>query len=124
MLRVFAWKVYGVPPGQVVGSGIKTKFEMRDGVAFATDWWAIIFNPSMPYRLAHMLLASGLTVAFLLAGISAYRWLRAQGADRSQIIVAGDSAGGGLALALLVAIYGYIVSLAGKPIFSDVLADD
>ncbi len=50
-------------------------FEMRDGVAFATDWWAIIFNPSMPYRLAHMLLASGLTVAFLIAGISALRAL-------------------------------------------------
>lgn len=50
-------------------------FEMRDGVAFATDWFAIIFNPSMPYRLAHMLLASGLTVAFLIAGISAFRWL-------------------------------------------------
>jgi cytochrome d ubiquinol oxidase subunit I len=51
-------------------------FEMRDGVAHATDWFAIIFNPSMPYRLSHMLLASGLTVAFLLAGISAWRWLR------------------------------------------------
>ncbi len=50
-------------------------FEMRDGVAFATDWWAIIFNPSMPYRLVHMLLASGLTVAFLVAGLSAFRWL-------------------------------------------------
>ncbi|WP_292288294.1 cytochrome ubiquinol oxidase subunit I [Marivita sp.] len=50
-------------------------FEMRDGVAFATDWWAIIFNPSMPYRLVHMLLASGLTVAFLLTGLSAFRWL-------------------------------------------------
>jgi cytochrome d ubiquinol oxidase subunit I len=50
-------------------------FEMRDGVAHATDWFAIIFNPSMPYRLVHMLLASGLTVAFLLAGFSAFRWL-------------------------------------------------
>jgi cytochrome d ubiquinol oxidase subunit I len=30
----------------------------------------------MPYRLVHMLLASGLTVAFLIAGVSAYRWLR------------------------------------------------
>ena len=50
-------------------------FEMRDGVAFATDWWAIIFNPSMPYRLVHMLLASGLTCAFLIAGLSAYRLL-------------------------------------------------
>ncbi|HKK97669.1 MAG TPA: cytochrome ubiquinol oxidase subunit I [Marivita sp.] len=50
-------------------------FEMRDGVAYATDWFAIIFNPSMPIRMTHMLLASGLTVAFLLAGISAFRWL-------------------------------------------------
>ena len=48
-------------------------FEMRDGVAHAVDWWAIIFNPSMPYRLTHVLLASGLTAAFLIAGISAYR---------------------------------------------------
>lgn len=51
-------------------------FEMRDGVAHATDWLAIVFSPSMPYRLAHMLIASGLTVAFLLAGLSAWRWLR------------------------------------------------
>ena len=50
-------------------------FEMRDGVAHATDWLAIVFNPSMPYRLAHMLLASGLTVAFLIAGLSAFRML-------------------------------------------------
>jgi cytochrome d ubiquinol oxidase subunit I len=50
-------------------------FEMRDGVAHATSWWAIVFNPSFPYRLIHMLLASGLTVAFLIAGLSALRWL-------------------------------------------------
>ena len=50
-------------------------FEMRDGVAHATDWLAVIFNPSMPYRLVHMLLASGLTVAFLIAGLSAFRRL-------------------------------------------------
>ncbi len=50
-------------------------FEMRDGVAFATDWWAIVFNPSMPYRFAHMMLASFLTVSFLIAGVSAFRWL-------------------------------------------------
>ena len=50
-------------------------YELRDGVVFATDWWAIIFNPSMPYRLVHMLLASGLTVAFLIFGVSAFRRL-------------------------------------------------
>ncbi len=50
--------------------------EIRDGVAFPVDWLAIIFNPSFPYRLSHMLVASGLTAAFLVAGISAYRLLK------------------------------------------------
>jgi len=50
-------------------------FEMIDGQAHATNWLAIIFNPSFPYRLAHTLIASGLTVAFLMAGLSAYRHL-------------------------------------------------
>lgn len=50
-------------------------YELRDGVVHATDWWAIIFNPSLPYRLSHMLLASGLTVAFLIAGVAALRRL-------------------------------------------------
>lgn len=53
-----------------------TGFEMRDGVAHATSWLEIVFNPSMPYRLTHMLIASGLTASFLIAGISAYRYLR------------------------------------------------
>lgn len=56
-------------------------FEIREGVAYATDWFAIIFNPSMPYRLIHMLLASGLTVSFLIAGVSAFRWLIGQHTD-------------------------------------------
>ena len=51
-------------------------FEMIDGQAHALDWFAIVFNPSMPYRLAHMMTAAFITVAFLLAGISAYRHLR------------------------------------------------
>ena len=60
-------------------------YEIRDGVIFATDWWQVIFNPSMPYRLAHMLLASGLTVAFLVAGVSAFRYLLG---DRSDSVAA------------------------------------
>ncbi|ABE46010.1 cytochrome ubiquinol oxidase subunit I [Polaromonas sp. JS666] len=51
-------------------------FEMINGQAHVTSWLQVIFNPSFPYRLTHMLLASGLTVSFLVAGISAYRWLR------------------------------------------------
>lgn len=51
-------------------------FEMIDGVAHVTNWWDAIFNPSFTTRLAHMLLASGLTAAFLVAGISAYKILK------------------------------------------------
>ena len=50
-------------------------FEIIDGVAHATNWMKIIFNPSMPYRFAHMWMASAMTVAFLIAGVSAFRWL-------------------------------------------------
>lgn len=53
-----------------------TGFEMRDGVAYPLDWFAIIFNPSFPYRFSHMLIASGITASFLVAGISAYRIYR------------------------------------------------
>jgi len=41
------------------------------------DWWAVIFNPSFPYRLTHMLLASGITASFAIAGLSAWRLLHA-----------------------------------------------
>lgn len=58
-----------------------TGFEMRDGVAYATDWFAIVFNPSFPYRLSHTLVASFLTVSFLIAGVSAYRWRRGDQTD-------------------------------------------
>jgi cytochrome bd ubiquinol oxidase subunit I len=50
--------------------------EVIDGQLHAADWWAVIFNPSFPYRFTHMMLASGLTVAFLVAGISALQLLR------------------------------------------------
>lgn len=51
-------------------------YEMIDGQAHVLSWIDVVFNPSMPYRLTHVMLGSGLTVAFLIAGISAYRLLR------------------------------------------------
>ncbi len=73
-------------------------FEMIDGKAHATDWLQIIFNPSFPYRLVHMLLASGLTASFLVAGISAYRWLRG---DRVPAVMAAMKTGVYVAAALI-----------------------
>jgi len=48
----------------------------NDGTFFVSSWWQVVFNPSFPYRLVHVLLASGLTVAFVLAGVSAWQLLK------------------------------------------------
>jgi cytochrome d ubiquinol oxidase subunit I len=46
-------------------------FEMRNGVAFPLDWLAIIFNPSFPYRFAHMVTAAYLTTSFVVLAVGA-----------------------------------------------------
>jgi len=51
-------------------------YEIVDGVYHVKSWVEVIFNPSFPYRLVHMLLASSLTCAFLLIGLSAWQTLR------------------------------------------------
>ena len=40
------------------------------------DWPAIVFNPSFPYRLVHMLLAAYLTTAFVVGAVGAWHLLR------------------------------------------------
>ncbi|NDZ18188.1 cytochrome ubiquinol oxidase subunit I [Variovorax sp. WS11] len=53
--------------------------EIVDGEFHVASWLAVVFNPSFPYRFAHMLLASALTCAFLLIGLSAWQVLRGVG---------------------------------------------
>ncbi|WP_119391218.1 cytochrome ubiquinol oxidase subunit I [Taklimakanibacter lacteus] len=40
------------------------------------DWWAIIFNPSFPYRLVHMVIAAYLTTALVVGAVGAWHLLR------------------------------------------------
>lgn len=40
------------------------------------NWWEVVFNPSFPYRLVHMLLAAYLTTAFVVAAVGAYHLLK------------------------------------------------
>ncbi|MEY8842788.1 cytochrome ubiquinol oxidase subunit I, partial [Cribrihabitans sp. XS_ASV171] len=47
-----------------------------DGRFLPVDWWQIVFNPSFPYRLVHMVLAAYLTTAFAVAGAAAWQMLR------------------------------------------------
>ena len=50
------------------------------------DWWAIIFNPSFPYRLVHMVLAAYLTTAFVVGGVGAWHLLRTPGSRAAAIM--------------------------------------
>lgn len=43
-----------------------------DGLLYPTNWIEIIFNPSFPFRFAHMVTAAFLTTAFVIGGIGAY----------------------------------------------------
>src|SRR5436305_13195144 len=45
--------------------------EVRDGIAYPLDWLAIVFNPSFPYRFAHMVTAAYLTTAFVVLAVGA-----------------------------------------------------
>src|SRR3979490_745696 len=49
-----------------------------DGQFGAADWLKVIFNPSFPYRLVHMVLAAYLTTALVVGAVGAYHLLRDQ----------------------------------------------
>lgn len=51
-------------------------YALDHGVFMPTDWWAIVFNPSFPYRLVHMVLAAFITTAFVVGGVAASYLLR------------------------------------------------
>jgi cytochrome d ubiquinol oxidase subunit I len=69
-------------------------YEIRNGEFFVTSWLEVVFNPSFPYRLVHVLLASGLTVAFVLAGVSAWQLLKGKANDSTaQVLRAGLTLG-------------------------------
>jgi cytochrome d ubiquinol oxidase subunit I len=48
-----------------------TGHQMIGGIAHPADWLAIVFNPSFPYRFAHMLTAAYLTTAFVVLAVGA-----------------------------------------------------
>jgi cytochrome d ubiquinol oxidase subunit I len=49
---------------------------LPDGRFVPEDWWAIIFNPSFPYRLAHTVTGAYLTTALIVGAVGAWHLLR------------------------------------------------
>jgi cytochrome d ubiquinol oxidase subunit I len=48
-----------------------TGHEIRNGIVVPVDWLAIVFNPSFPYRFAHMVTAAYLTTSFVVLAVGA-----------------------------------------------------
>jgi cytochrome d ubiquinol oxidase subunit I len=61
--------------------------EVIDGVFHARDWWSIIFNPSFPFRLAHMTLAAFITTCFVIGGVSAAYLLRNRHREGAELML-------------------------------------
>jgi cytochrome d ubiquinol oxidase subunit I len=55
-----------------------------DGRFMPEDWWAIIFNPSFPFRLVHTVTAAYLTTAFIVGGVAAFHLLRDERNQRTR----------------------------------------
>ncbi|MGE3917993.1 MAG: cytochrome ubiquinol oxidase subunit I, partial [Hyphomicrobiaceae bacterium] len=62
-------------------------YAMNDKGQFVpSDWWAVIFNPSFPYRLVHMVLAAYLTTAFVVGAVGAAHLLRNRANEAARVM--------------------------------------
>ncbi|MCG6892767.1 MAG: cytochrome ubiquinol oxidase subunit I [Desulfobacteraceae bacterium] len=58
----------------------------ENGLMVPTDWLEVIFNPSFPYRFAHMLVAAYLTCAFVVAGVGGYYLWRSRHVRHARVM--------------------------------------
>ena len=56
------------------------------GQFIVADWWAVIFNPSFPYRLVHMVLAAYLTTALVVGAVGARHLLSEPGNTHARMM--------------------------------------
>ena len=61
--------------------------EIRDGIAYPVDWLAIVFNPSFPYRFAHMLTAVYLTTSLVVLAVGARYLLAGRHLDEARTMM-------------------------------------
>jgi cytochrome bd ubiquinol oxidase subunit I len=64
-----------------------TGHEVRDGIAYPVDWFWVIFNPSFPYRLAHMLTAAYLTTSLVVLAVGARYLLALRHAEEARTML-------------------------------------
>jgi cytochrome d ubiquinol oxidase subunit I len=60
---------------------------MKDGLAVPVDWLSVIFNPSFPYRFAHMVTAAYLTTSFVVLAVGARYLLAGRHTDEARTML-------------------------------------
>jgi cytochrome d ubiquinol oxidase subunit I len=62
-------------------------YEIIDARFFPKDWLAIVFSPSLPYRLTHTVSAFFVTTAFVVLGVGAYTLRRGQAVEQGRLML-------------------------------------
>jgi cytochrome d ubiquinol oxidase subunit I len=62
-------------------------YKLVNGRFEPVDWFAIIFNPSFPYRLAHNVTAFYITTAFVVMGVGAWLLRRSRAVEESRLMI-------------------------------------
>src|SRR5215510_268773 len=62
-------------------------YEIVNGQFFAKDWLGVIFSPSFPYRLAHVVIGFYVTTGFVVLGVGAYLVRREPSADEGRTML-------------------------------------
>jgi len=75
---------------------------LKDGIFYAEDWWAIVFNPSFPYRFAHMVLAAYLTTCFVIGAVAAGYLLKGRFTSQARLMMAMSVVFAGLVVPLQI----------------------
>jgi cytochrome bd ubiquinol oxidase subunit I len=75
-----------------------TGHEVKDGIAYPVDWVQVIFNPTFPYRFAHMVTAAYLSTSIVVLAVGARYWLANIHHEEARIMIRM-----GLGLALFLA---------------------
>jgi cytochrome d ubiquinol oxidase subunit I len=79
-------------------------YRIVDGVFEAVDWFEVVFNPSFPVRLAHMVLAAFITTCFVIGGISATYLLRRRHREAGLLMLKCAVAFAAIAVPLQIAV--------------------
>lgn len=80
ILAVNSWM--HTPQGFTIGA---------NGQFLPADWWAIIFNPSFPYRLVHTVIAAYLTTALIVGAVGAWHLLKLRRGSAAPSVEPGGS---------------------------------